>query len=366
MAKLFYNFKSMLQTPFYDPEISYEDNLEKGPFGTFADKEVFENTKQPTYDFFGYAVHTPFGIPAGPLINSNYVCAALDKGFDIATYKTVRTCKHASHPWPNVLAVDIPEDLTLEMAEGELVGTRKYHEPLSITNSFGVPSYDPDVWQEDVRIAVQHARPGQVVVGGFQGTKSESGDVEEYISDFRKAARLLVEAGVKVLEVNLSCPNEGTSHLLCFDIPRSAQVAHAIKSEVGDIPLIVKTAYYKDGEALEEFVRSVGSIADGISAINTIAAAIVNEKGEQALPGEGRLRSGVCGHGIKWAGVQMTQKLKALRDKLNLAYSIIGVGGVTNVTDFQEYRAAGADIVMSATGAMWNPYLAQEVKKSLS
>ena len=40
--------------------------------------------------------------------------------------------------------------------------------------------------------------------------------------------------------------------------------------------------------------------------------------------------------------------------------------GATQKEDFQEYRAAGADIVMSATGAMWNPYLAQEVKKSLS
>ena len=30
--------------------------------------------------------------------------------------------------------------------------------------------------------------------------------------------------------------------------------------------------------------------------------------------------------------------------------------------DFKEYRDAGADIVMTATGAMWNGYLAQEIK----
>jgi dihydroorotate dehydrogenase (NAD+) catalytic subunit len=356
----------MLQIPFYDPELPYEDNLEKGPFGVFADKEVLENAEQPKYEFFGHKVNAPFGIPAGPLINANFVCAALDKGFDIATYKTVRTSKHPSHPWPNVLSVDIPENLTLEMAEGKLVGTHDYHEPLSITNSFGVPSYDPEVWQEDVRMAVKHARTGQIVVGGFQGTKTASGDVEGYIRDFQKAAQLLVDAGVKVLEVNLSCPNEGTAHLLCFDIDRSALVADAIKNQVGDIPLIVKTAYYKDDEALKEFVKKVGSVADGISAINTIAAEIVDVHGAQALPGEGRLRSGVCGHGIKWAGLQMTEKLKALREELNLSYTIIGVGGVTTAADFQEYRKAGADVVMSATGAMWNPYLAQEVKASLA
>ena len=36
-----------------------------------------------------------------------------------------------------------------------------------------------------------------------------------------------------------------------------------------------------------------------------------------------------------------------------------------NAADFTEYREAGADAVMSATGAMWNPYLAQDIKASL-
>jgi tRNA-dihydrouridine synthase len=31
--------------------------------------------------------------------------------------------------------------------------------------------------------------------------------------------------------------------------------------------------------------------------------------------------------------------------------------------DYFDYRQAGADVVMSATGAMWNPYLAQEIKQ---
>jgi dihydroorotate dehydrogenase (NAD+) catalytic subunit len=353
----------MLATPFYDPEKSYEDNLEKGPFGAFADGAVFTDEGEPTFDFFGHKVFLPFGIPAGPLINGRFVCAALDKGFSIATYKTVRTKKHPSHPWPNVLSVSIPDDLTMEMSEGKLVGTHTYEEPLSITNSFGVPSFDPSIWQEDVRRSVAHARKGQIVVGGFQGTKTESGDVQGYIQDFRNAARLLVDAGVKVLEVNLSCPNEGTAHLLCFDTERSTIVADAIKNEVGDIPLIVKTAYYKDSEALRDFVRSVGAVADGISAINTIAAEIVDENGAQALPGEGRLRSGVCGSGIKWAGLSMVEQLKNLREELDLRYTIIGVGGVTKATDVTEYRAKGADIVMAATGAMWNPLLAQDVKK---
>jgi dihydroorotate dehydrogenase (NAD+) catalytic subunit len=88
----------------------------------------------------------------------------------------------------------------------------------------------------------------------------------------------------------------------------------------------------------------------------------VDATGAQALPGEGRLRSGVCGHAIKWAGLGMTKKLARLRDELGLNFSIIGVGGMGSRADYEEYREAGADAVMSATSAMWNPLLAQEIK----
>ena len=355
----------MLQKPFYDPEKSYEENFINGPFGAFADDVLVTPKGEPRFDFFGMKVDSPFGIPAGPLINGRFVEGALKKGFDIVTYKTVRTKKYPCHPWPNVLSVDIPEKLTLEMAAGKLVANHNYHEPLSITNSFGVPSPEPEFWQKDMAEVVKKAGKGQVVVGGFQGTKTGDGDVASYINDFKIAARMIRETGAHVMEVNLSCPNEGTAHLLCFDIERSAAVAKAIKEEIGTMPLIIKIAYYPDQENLKKFVQTLGPIVDGISAINTIAAEIVDADGKQALPGEGRLRSGVCGHSIKWAGLEMVGRLKKLRQELSLKFTIVGVGGVTTVADFHEYRSVGADIVMSATGAMWNPYLAKEIKESL-
>ncbi len=355
----------VINTPFYDPEKPYQENFENGPFGAFANGEVLETMGEPTYDFFGYKVYSPFGIPAGPLINGKFVRAALDKGFDIVTYKTVRTRKFPCHPWPNVLSVDVEGDLTLEKAKTPLVADHRYHEPLSITNSFGVPSFDPEFWQADFKDAVKYAKKGQIVVGGFQGTKSEDGSVESYINDFKLAARMLKSAGAKVLEVNLSCPNEGIANLLCFDIDRSRIVVSAIKEEVGDVPLIAKIGYFTNDLELERFASEVGRVVDGISAINTIAAEIVDKDGKQALPGEGRTRSGVCGHSIKWAGLDMVRRLKALREKLGLSYTIVGVGGVTVPRDFAEYREAGADIVMSATGAMWNPHLAKEIKEQI-
>jgi len=363
----------MLHSPFYDPEKTYEENFNEGPFGAFArpteqsfgraDGEVLKNKGEPQYDFLGFKVYSPFGIAAGPLINGKFAQAGLDKGFDIVTYKTVRTEKYPCHPWPNVLAVKVPEGVTLGKVNQKLVADNNFKEPLSITNSFGVPSFPPEFWQEDMKKVLKNLRPGQILIGAFQRTKKEGSGVEEYINDFVLAARLMKETGVPVMEVNFSCPNEGTSELLCYDVARSREVVAAIKKEIGEIPLIVKISYFKDENLLREFVKEVGGLAQGISAINTIYAEIVNEQGQEALPG--RTHSGVCGAGIKWAGLDMVKRLKNLRAEFGQKFTIIGIGGVMNPDDFFEYREAGADVVMSATSAMWNPYLAQEIKEKL-
>ena len=350
---------------FYDPTLSYEENYERGPFGGFGEgsRSRFEGREPPAHHFLGHPVTLPFGIPAGPLLNGRFVRAALDAGFDLPVYKTVRTRRWRSHPWPNVLAVEAEGDL--HPTTNRLRGHSDYSGRLSITNSFGVPSFDPEVWQPDLAEAVAYAGPGQVVVGSFQGTQPEEGGVGEYIADFRRGARLMRETGVKIVEVNLSCPNEGTANLLCFDHARAGAVVEAIKAELGDIALLAKIAYFAEDAALRGLVQAIGPAVDGIVAINTIPAEVVNDAGEQALPGEGRLRSGVCGSGIRWAGLAMTERLARLRDELGLRYAIVGVGGVSSVADYAAYRVAGADAVMSATAAMWNPLLAEEIRQAV-
>ncbi|MDI6777888.1 MAG: dihydroorotate oxidase [Patescibacteria group bacterium] len=356
----------MLREPFYDPQKSYEENYEKGPFGVFQNPEKYQNQGDPQFDFFGNKVYLPFGIPAGPLLNGRFVKAALDMGFDIAVYKTVRTGAYPCHPWPNVVPINLQDSLTLERAEEGVTAKNDYTEPLTITNSFGVPSTDPEVWQKDLANAVKYAGDGQVVIGSFQGTKKGDGNVDAFVSDFVLGARLVKKTGAKVLEVNFSCPNEGTAHLLCFDIPMVKRISEEIKNEIGNTPLVIKIAYYKDQDTLKNLVQMVGKIVDGISAINTIGTAVRKVDGEQALPGEGRLVSGACGEGIKWAGLEMTKRLHDLREELGMKFTIVGVGGVSNAKDFKRYRDAGADAVMSATGAMWNPMLAREIKEKLA
>lgn len=353
----------MLSTPFFDPLKSYDDNYDQGPFGAFADAEVVENAGEPAHDFHGHKVYKPLGIPAGPLLNSAYCAAAFRKGFDIAVYKTVRSGTFPCHPWPNVLAIHPDGDLDFDALAKPVIADTTYSEPLSITNSFGVPSKEAAVWQEDVRKAIAAEGKGQVLVLSFMGTVRPEQTQDEFVADYVLAAKLSKETGAKVLETNLSCPNIGNEGLVCYNLDVTEKVARGIREVIGDTPLILKVGYYKEDADMERLADIAAKYANGVSGINTLQAEVRNAEGEQALPGSpARLRSGVCGAGIKWAGLDFVRRMRAIMDKKGYTFSLEGVGGVTVPEDYKEYRGAGADVVMTATGAMWNPSLAKEIK----
>lgn len=351
--------------PFYDPLRTYEENYADGPFGAFAGPEVPTPGGSPGERFVGLPVHRPFGIPAGPLVNAAYCAAAFRHGYDVNVYKTVRTGSHPCHPFPNTLRVHTDGDLTPARAGDPLLADADFDGAASISNSFGVPSRDPDEWQPDMAVAVAAAGAGQVLVGSFQGTRPGPGVADReaaYVADHVTAARLVVETGARVLEVNLSCPNEGTAALLCFDVAQVTRIAAAVKDEVGDVPLILKLAYFADDAALAALVRATAGIVDGYAAVNTIPARLVDSRGRQALPGAGREVAGVCGDAIRWAGLEMVSRLARQRDAAHADVAIVGVGGVMRADHYARMRDAGADAVMSATGAMLRPTLGAEVR----
>jgi dihydroorotate dehydrogenase (NAD+) catalytic subunit len=357
------------QQPIYDPSLTYEDNFEHGPFGGFASPEVYAGSGDPQHSFLGFPVYEPFGIPAGPLLNAEYVTSALAKGFDVVTYKTQRSVPFEVNAFPNVLYVDVEGDLTLAKASKPLVGrttTDRDPSQLTITNSFAVPSRGPGFWVPDFQKAQAAAGRGQLVIMSVQGTIQAGFSGDDYYDDFATVTKQAVDAGAKVIELNLSCPNVAGEGVICYSPTAVEEICRRAKAAAGTVPLLTKIGYYAPDqqELLETIVRKMAPYIDGIASINTIAAPIVDEQGQQALPGEGRIKSGLCGASIKWAGLDMVGRLSKLRAK-GLKYEIIGVGGVMTPADYHEYREAGADVVQSATGAMWDPDLAIKIKSSL-
>jgi len=354
-----------LLTPFYDPTKSYEENYDQGPFGAFADNTIVKQEDEPQHIYYGQKVNLPFGIPAGPLLNSNFVKAAFEKGFDICVYKTVRSDFYATHPFPNILSVHIEGDLTLEKLQKPLLADTHFQEPIAITNSFNIPSKKPEIWQEDMKRAIASAGRGQIMVGSFVGTVRPDQTHEAFIEDWAVTAKLVCETGAKIIEADISCPNNGSEGLVCYDLETTEKICKRVRAVIGNTPFILKVGYYDNEKQLERLAEITDAYADGIGAINTLPGIIVNEKGEQALPGKNRAKGGVCGAPIKWAGIDMVKRLHAIREKKKYTFSLDGVGGVTNPDDYTEYKQAGADAVFSATGAMWNPFLAKEIKASL-
>ena len=354
---------------FFDPAKTFDDNVDDGPF--LKDTPAYKNSGEPSYSFLGHKLYSPFGIGAGSLPSSKHVAGAFQRGFDVVCYKTQRSVSFPANQFPNVVYIDVRGDLTLEKAAKPLTGHLTSDAPLeelTITNSFGNPSRGPDFWLEDMKQAMAAGGKGQLLIASVVGTIQDGFSQEDYYDDFAKAAKLAAGAGAPVIEVNLSCPNVSNEGVICYTFEAVDVIARKVKEAVGDIPVIAKLGYFSEEQQplLEKTILETAPYFSGFSVINTIQAPVVDEQGKQLLPGEGRLRAGICGASIKWAGIDMVKRLDALRKKHGLKYEIIGIGGVMTPADFQDYRAAGADVVQSVTAAMWNDQLAAEIKASLA
>lgn len=362
----------------YDINKSYDENYAAGPYFVGQLPDLAElNAALPPVEFLGKQLNSTLGIPAGPLLNSAYIKLYADLGFDVLTYKTVRTGAHPSHPFPNVRAVATWEDWfrATNGAKPNLTAATDLDESqplldLSITNSFGMPSKNPAIWREDIAVAKAGLNAGQMLVVSVVGTAQAGGTLADMADDFGQAAAWAAEAGADAIEANLSCPNVKGSEGSLYQSPVAVKtVAAALHRALGNTPFLLKMGFIEDMNLVEQVVSGAkeGGAA-GIAAINTIPANVYDNAGAQALPGDGRLVSGICGAGIKPAGLKMSANLLAAREKLGLRSPdlvIVGVGGVMTAADALEYLQLGADGVQSGTGAMWQPHLAADFKRQL-
>jgi len=344
--------------PTYDVHRSYDENYAGGP--TFTGPLPPARSGEPRARFLGHPVYSALGVPAGPLLNSDWIGLYARLGFDLLTYKTVRSVARPAHPFPNCLFLDAPRPLEEADLGGEaraLADQQHTPEQVTITNSFGMPSRAPAVWQADLERALDIIGAGQVVIASAVGTSGE-GDLAE---DFGRAVALAAEVQPHAIEINLSCPNVQGGEGSLFQSPEAAErVVRRAWQAVGAIPLMIKIGYVADEAVLAELMRRCGPYVQGIAGINTIPLAIRDRAGAPALGAPERLRAGVCGAAIRELALRQVARLVVLRRGLGMEWAIVGVGGILTADHVEAHLAAGADAAMSATGAMWNPLLAQQ------
>lgn len=359
----------------YDANLSYEENYTKGPFPLLTLEKKFpkiQYTQKPKYEFLDVPLHIPFGVPAGPLLNSKFVQVALDAGFCLPIYKTVRSAFWKCNEWPNVLSIQSAEKSLFAQNHNRVISSAfkeqdYFLENLSISNSFGVPSQNSQIWAEDFQsLSPYSKKEGYSAALSFQPSKSNTQSL--FLEDAQKIAQLAANCvnknGFHFLEINLSCPNEKHNPIykdLQSVLPLLRAVHQVIKN-FKNVKLIAKIGVLTQ-EEIHVFLSEAGGYLNGVSAINTISADIITPNGDIAL-GNKSLSGGVCGSLIFEQGLKVASLLANEREKLGLKkqdFGLIGVGGVMTAQNFSDYLNAGVDLVQAATGMMWNLNLAKDV-----
>jgi len=355
-----------IQKPIYDPEKSYTYNLINGPFFSEKIPKISDVEKEKWVDFLGFKVRSKIGVPAGPLLSSKWIALASDLGFDILTYKTIRSSYSAGHKSPNIVFMDIPKQLEKENLNTNFIIRKCQIEntnDIAITNSFGMPSMDSDFILEDIKKAHDSIKEGQILIVSVVGSQSEKISLAE---DFVNVARLAKEAGAKIIEVNFSCPNiKSKEGILYKDSEQVFEIITKVKQEIQETPLIVKLGFFDNKEQLKETLIAIEKAgASAIAGINSVSVSAQKEDGSPAL-GFGREKSGLCGNPIRDLALEWVKDAKEIIEKENLDLKIIGMGGVSEPKHFNEFLQAGADITMTATTMMWYPQIASEYKKEV-
>lgn len=364
--------------PVVSYDISSPFNLLDAPVG-FAEDPPIVPLRQRRTQIAGHWVDFPLGLPASVLAaNSKWIEFYARRGFDILTYKTVRTRYFKEHPWPNWVFLKNPRSLEYPV-DSAVVGCPGYwpedRTTISMANSFGVPSLAPEWWKEDLRRAREVVKKGhQVLMVSVMA--SQHGSKEAIAEDFVEAARIARDAGADIIEANYSCPNVQGDPIgdLYRDAEKSGYVSQALRGALGEkTPLFVKIGYLP-GPELRKFVEGNAPFIRGIVAINTISAEVASSDGEQIFPDRSqnggkivRKTAGISGWAIKAKAQEVVRNLIEFRRSLGReagqsALTILGVGGVVTEQDVDQYLQLGVDGVESCTGAFLNPHLGLDVR----
>ena len=385
--------------PLLSYPVTSDVDIERAPLGAdlYFPNIVVEN--QPT-DIAGFPVDFPLGGPASMVTsNAEYLKHYGSLGFDILTYKTVRSTAWPANRFPQwVFLPSADQRLTTEELDTAIksfeayrgrktekdpvkepadflrsfVGQSRYapqkREEASTANSFGVPSLDPKWWMDDVasvRSFVESSykarRSNKVLIVSVMATVPPAEDISR---DFIRTAKMAEEAGAQIIELNLSCPNTSEKVGEIYNYASdAARIAQAVKKAV-NAPIFVKIGYMRS-EKLRALVKKISPFVDGIVAINTVSARIKDEAGGQIFQ---RKTAGLSGWVIKDVAQKTALDLVKIRDSLGRAdtLAILGTGGVMNESNFRERLSAGVNAVEACTGAFFDPLLALKIRKANS
>lgn len=354
-----------VSSPLYDINKTFEENFSNFSFSSISIPIRYWPAKTKWSSLLGYPLASRIGVAACPVTTGKGIAVLAQLGFDVLTYKTIRRQAHASHPLPNI--VHINRDQLLDYSDLDQAvyvddKPRKATAKIAISNSFGNACLESARVKEDIALAKKSLSEGQVLIVSVYG---EGTSLESVSLDFAEAALIAKESGADIIELNFSCPNLLKSGEPLYKNTECVyEITKQVVKSVADIPILIKLGLIPEHDLPDKLlIAAARAGARGISAINSISMRVLD--GMQ-LPVFGeRIYSGVSGYPIRKLAVQCIKKLAHVNQKEKLDLVILGIGGITLPEHFSEFFNAGADIALSASGTMWNPYLAYQFHQQM-
>ncbi|MCD8352912.1 MAG: dihydroorotate dehydrogenase [Clostridiales bacterium] len=237
--------------------------------------------------------------------------------------------------------------LTLHPREGN-PPPRIAETPMGILNSVGLQNPGVDRFiAEELPYLRQHDL--KIIANISGNTPEEYGVMCEKLSD----------AGVDMIEVNVSCPNVKCGGLQYGTVPEmTAEVTECAKKHAGNVPVMVKLSpNVTDITAIAKAVENAG--ADAVSLINTIRGMRIDVKTRR--PVLHMNTGGLSGPAVLPVAVRMVWEVA---NAVNIP--VLGMGGVSKGDDAAQMLLAGATAVAVGTACFADPYAPLKVRDGLA
>jgi dihydroorotate dehydrogenase (NAD+) catalytic subunit len=342
----------------YDRKKPYQWNYDNAPPQNIEPEIPLDPVSGGPWKYCGLNVESPLAVAAGPLLNGRWILYYAHLGFDVLTYKTVRSEQRDSYGLPNLQPVNCPP---MTGHEDSLPATQSQTGSWAI--SYGMPSAHPDSWRTDIQWT-RNALPRKKLLSVSVVASPKPGwTLEQIASDFAKCAQWAVQSGADCIELNFSCPNVSTCDgQLYQQSVQAGLISQQVKQQIGPIPLLIKIGHVTDQQAATELSQHLAPHADALVMTNGISTRIIGIDGQPLFEGKQR---GIGGDVVRNASLNQVAMFKKIISQQNLDLQIVAVGGISTAEHVKQYLENGACAVQLATAPMLEPTIGSKIRSGL-
>ena len=137
----------------------------------------------------------------------------------------------------------------------------------------------------------------------------------------------------------------------------ASQILHRVRTSVG-VPVVAKLGAFRTPRLLHDTATRLASWARGFVLVHGFQRRVVDADGNAAFEGSGRDRADIVGADTFPAASRQVAELLAWRKAGCWDRAVLAVGGLSTVARAHETLREGADSVLVATAALYDPLFA--------